>query len=416
MYCGACARDITLVRALLHFGHDVEIIPLYTPLKIEKQDELPITPVQYGAVNAYLQQLSELFQHIPAFIAQALDSPAFLTWVGQFAVSTRASEVGAMAVSILAGRDGKQRKELDKLLDYLGKGDHPDLVSITNTMLSGIAPAVKERLQVPVLCALQGEDSFMDAMGTPYAEQANALVRRNAQQIDLFVTFSFSYADRMAKYLDVPRAKIRVVRPGVDTADYPVVQQRLRVPFTIGYLSVITRMKGLDILVEATRILLADGRDIFLKFAGKVLDAKYFAEISDAIDNAGMAGRVTISEEVEMGKKQAFLQSCSVFSVPSRIQESRGMAILEAMSTGIPVIVPETGIYPEMINMTQGGITVPPDDPVKLAAAIVRLMDDPDEADAMGKRARAGVEQYFEATQTARDMEEIYLGMLTSKT
>ena len=45
MFCGACARDITLVRGLLSFGHDVEIIPLYTPLKIEKKDDLPLTQV-----------------------------------------------------------------------------------------------------------------------------------------------------------------------------------------------------------------------------------------------------------------------------------------------------------------------------------------------------------------------------------
>jgi len=412
MFCGACARDITLVRGLLRFGHDVEIIPLYTPLKIEKQDDLPLTQVYYGAINAFLQQISGVFQHTPSFIEHPLDNPAFLNWVSQFALSTKASDVGAMAVSVLAGKDGKQRKELDKLLKHLQDEAPADLVSITNTMLSGIAPAVKERLGVPVVCALQGEDTFMDAMGSPHADRARELVRHNARSIDMFITFGLAYADRMTKYLDVPREKIRVVRPGVDTNDYPAVKQRLRVPFTIGYVSVITRGKGLDLLVEATRILLDDGRDVFLKIAGKVLDPKYFAEINKGIEESGMAERVNIQGEVDMAEKLALLRGCSVFSVPSRFDESRGMAVLEAMSTGIPVVVPNSGIYPEVIGMTQGGITVPPDNAEQLAAAIARIMDDPDAADVMGKRARAGIEQYFEATKTAHEIEEIYAQLL----
>ncbi len=58
MYCGACARDINLVRALIAGGHDVQVVPLYTPLRIDGDRKLPVSPVFYGGINVFLQQVS----------------------------------------------------------------------------------------------------------------------------------------------------------------------------------------------------------------------------------------------------------------------------------------------------------------------------------------------------------------------
>ena len=56
MYCGACARDMDMVRGLIARGHDVEVVPLYTPLRIDGEEPVETDAVFLGGINAYLQQ------------------------------------------------------------------------------------------------------------------------------------------------------------------------------------------------------------------------------------------------------------------------------------------------------------------------------------------------------------------------
>ena len=79
MYCGACARDLALVRGLTALGHDTEVIPLYTPLRIEGEAPDGLRPVFLGGLNAFLQQHSRLFRRLPpADLGHGLDARAVL--------------------------------------------------------------------------------------------------------------------------------------------------------------------------------------------------------------------------------------------------------------------------------------------------------------------------------------------------
>ena len=100
MYCGGCVRDAAMARALIARGHDVQIVPLYTPLRIDA--DLPVTEVHLGALNAYLQQLSGIFARVPRPIARVLDNERLLRFVSRFAVSTKPSQLGPMTVSVIA--------------------------------------------------------------------------------------------------------------------------------------------------------------------------------------------------------------------------------------------------------------------------------------------------------------------------
>ena len=79
MYCGACARDAALARGLIARGHEVAIVPLYTPLRLDGDEPLPVTAVHLGAMNAYLQQLHPGFAHLPRPLTRALDHPGLPT-------------------------------------------------------------------------------------------------------------------------------------------------------------------------------------------------------------------------------------------------------------------------------------------------------------------------------------------------
>lgn len=396
MYCGACARDAALMRGLCARGHDVQIIPLYTPLRMEGPDPVPLEPVFLGGINAYLQQVSGIFRHTPRFLDRMFDHEGLLRWASGFAVRTDPRDLGPMTVSVLSGRHGRQVKEVDRLIAFLCQGPRPDVVSITNSLLSGVAPAIREALGVPIVCGLQGEESFVGAMPEPWRTRAQASMRGNAASVDLYLSPGVAYAATMARYLDVPASRIALVRAGIDPAPYagPRPPQTRR---TVGALGVITRPKGLDRLVRAFAAAAGNRADVVLRIAGKDLDPRFAREVRRQVAEAGLGAQVEFVGELDLAAKARFLRECTVFVSPTRVAESRGVSVMEAMASGTPVIVPASGVFPEMTDLTEGGLLVAPDDEQAMAGAIVELLDDPVRAEAMGRAGRDGICRHFSA-------------------
>ena len=86
-YCGACHRDVALAKGLIARGHDVQLLPVYTPIRVEGSDP-SADRVFLGGINAYLQQHVALLRHTPAFLERWLDDPRLLSWVAARAIST----------------------------------------------------------------------------------------------------------------------------------------------------------------------------------------------------------------------------------------------------------------------------------------------------------------------------------------
>ncbi|MBM3494690.1 MAG: glycosyltransferase family 1 protein, partial [Armatimonadetes bacterium] len=143
MYCGACARDTLLARGLIARGHDVQILPLYTPLRFDGGDPLPTGPIFLGGINAYVEQHVPFWRWLPRPLRGLLDHPRVLTWASRFAVSTKASDLGPMMLSVLRGHRGRQAGEFADLTRYLTTTARPDLISVTNSLLTGAAPEIK---------------------------------------------------------------------------------------------------------------------------------------------------------------------------------------------------------------------------------------------------------------------------------
>ncbi len=415
MYCGACARDVAMTRALIARGHEALIVPLYTPLRIEGDDAPPIADVQLGAVNAYLQQVSGVFARLPRPLAGMLDNEALLRWVSRFAVSTKPSELGPMTVSVLEGADGRQRAEVGRLLDYLEADARPDVVSITNTLLSGVAPAVKDRLGVPVICEVKGEDGFVEGLGEPHCSRARELMRRNAAAIDRFIAPTAQYAETMAQFLSVEPRRMDVVRSIVDAEAFKRSTQRVREPFTVGYISVITPRKGLHVLVNAVADLARDGRDVRLVVAGQTLDRQYWREIEEAVRRGGLDDRFEHLGEIDFDAKMELLHSLSVFCQPSIKPEALGTASLEAMAAGIPVVAPDEGVFPETVEITGGGRLFESGNAQALADALAALMDAAEDADSLGDRGAEGIRRHFSSESAGAQMERILRGLIEGR-
>ncbi|MHC4079323.1 MAG: glycosyltransferase, partial [Planctomycetota bacterium] len=194
-YCGSCLRDSTLASAMRKLGHHVDVVPLYLPLVLEEHEQTQA--VQMGGINVYLQQKTRLANVLPRFVTDLLDRPGLLRWASRRGNLTAAKDLGAMTLSMLQGEDGRQSMELDKLVAAVAEMDSPDVIVISNAMLSGMVRRLRQSLDCPVVATLQGEAPFLDALPEPFRGRAWQTLRERAVDIDKFVPVSHSYGDLM---------------------------------------------------------------------------------------------------------------------------------------------------------------------------------------------------------------------------
>jgi len=259
MYCGSCMHDNAVTRGLLKLGVDIQLLPLYTPIRTDEED-VSADRIFFGGINVFLQQKIPLFRHLPGFLDRWLDNPALISRLSARAVKVDGKELGSLALSMARGESGYQRKEVARLMKWLREEGKPDLVVFSNLLIGGIIPSIKKELNIPVLVNLQGDDVFLNELIDPYKEQVIAEVRRIANEVDGFLVFNNPYAKVMEELLHIPAEKFRLTKLGIDTdalqemAD-ACAQQRGRLnstpPFTVGFFARLCPEKGLDLLVDA---------------------------------------------------------------------------------------------------------------------------------------------------------------------
>jgi len=414
MYCGSCLHDNTLAAALQKGGHDVALIPMYTPIRTD-EDDVSIDRVFYGAVNVYLEQRWKFFQRSPGILHWLLDRPALLRKVSRFAGSsaTQGEQLGALALSVLRGEDGRQRRELDDLVEWLRDDFKPQIVHITNALLLGLARTLKRELRVPVLCGVQGEDMFIDEMVEPYRTRFVAELRNHAIDVDGFVAPNRYYADHVRGYLATSAEKIRVVRLGVTLHGHETRKHPAGEPYTIGFLARLCPEKGVHQLVSAFQQLArrVGSQRVRLRMAGYVgpRDADYIDEQQRRLADCGLSDRVDWVGEVDREAKLRFLSSIDVFCLPTVYKESKGLPALEAMASAVPVVLPAHGSFPELIEWTGGGVLVDPETDNGFADALEALMGDPERGRELGQAGHQAVHREFSdeamAAATLREYE-----------
>jgi len=407
MYCGSCMKDNTLVSALTRLGHDALLIPTYTPIRTDEED-VSQGRVFFGGINVFLQQKAGLFRYTPGLLDRLLDFPRLLRWVSRFAVKTRADQLGDLTISVLQGRTGKQRKEVKKLVRWLATDFRPDVVVLTNVLLSGIVPPLKQDWGGPVFGTLQGDDIFLEALPPDDRRRSIELIRQNCGAVDGYFATSASYADFMAGYLGLPGERMHVVYPGINLKGHGGPREvRDRPPYTIGYFARICPEKGFHNLVEAYRLLRqsSGAPACRLRVSGWLGENNrpYFNEKMKKLRDAGLAAEVEHVECPTHADKVCFLQSLDVLSVPTTYREPKGIYVLEALANGVPVVQPRHGSFPELIAATGGGVLVEPEDPSALAAGLRQLLEDARLRRRLGEDGRKAVETRFTAEHMARE-------------
>jgi glycosyltransferase involved in cell wall biosynthesis len=411
MYCGSCLNDNTLASALIKSGQDVALVPIYTPIRTDEED-VSIHRVFYGAVNVYLEQRSALFRHTPWLLDRLLASPRVLNWAAGHGTSVDAKDLGDLTLSVLRGEEGNQRKELERLVDWLRDEYRPDLVHLSNSMLVGMARGIRGELGVPVLCSVQGEDIFLEELDEPYYAQVRETLRERVRDADGFIATSRYYLDYMTSYLGVAADRMHHVPLGVKLGGHGAESAPASEPFVIGYLARICPEKGLHLLVQAFKQL-ADAvgaPNIRLTIAGWLgsRDRAYFDGIMDQVRAWELEEAVDYRGEIGRDEKIAFLSSIHVLSVPTTYKEPKGRFVLEALASSVPVVQPRHGAFPELIEATGGGLLVEPDSPQALAAGLRALMDDPSRRAELGCMGREAVRRAYSDEAMARRTVEVY--------
>ncbi len=409
-YCENCLRDTALVKAFAARGDDALLVPLYLPILGEDVEAAAAGPVFFGGVNVYLQEKWPVFARAPRWLVRLLDAPILLRWAARRAGMTRARDLGATTISMLAGEHGRQAAELEKLIEYLAALPRPDVVYLSNALLAGMARRLKEALRSPVVCMLQGEHGFLDALAEPDRAVAWETLRERARDVDAFMASSAFYRDLMCGRLGLAPEKVAVVYNGVDVREYAPAAERPAVP-VIGYLARMCEGGGLDVLADAFVLLRGRGRlpGVRLKVSGgKTADDNAFVgRVRARLEAAGAAGEVEFLPNLGRAQKLDFLRGLSVLSVPATFGEAFGLYVLEALAMRVPVVEPRHGSYPELVEATGGGVLCAPGDAGALAEAIEGLLLDRGKLEALGARGRAAVEEKFSVERTAAAMAAV---------
>jgi glycosyltransferase involved in cell wall biosynthesis len=221
----------------------------------------------------------------------------------------------------------------------------------------------------------------------------------------------------MAGYLGLERDRVEVVPLGITLDGHAKREEGDPEPFTIGYLARIAPEKGLHVLCEAYRLLLSSGAEVppTRLWAAGYLGPEhrgYLSGIRRRLTEWGLADRFTYHGELERPAKLAFLRELSVLSVPGDYEDPKGLFLLEAMASGVPVVQPARGAAVEFIETTGGGVLVAPGDAGALSRALAALMSDPARRQELGARGYDGVRAHYRASIMCDRAIDVYRAAL----
>jgi glycosyltransferase involved in cell wall biosynthesis len=197
--------------------------------------------------------------------------------------------------------------------------------------------------------------------------------------------------------------KVGAVIPNwVDFEKFAYAPHPVRTPITVGLLGQISPHKGHDDAIEAARQLSGNFQ---LLIAGEG-ERSYLEQLEKKAVGLPVKFLGFISPP-------EFFRQIDILIVPSW-EEPFGIVLLEAMSTGIPVIATSSGGPQEIISAPTEGVLVPPRDPQALRSAIESLANDGDRMKAIARNARARVEAYFDVQRVIPKIESIYQQVIGS--
>jgi len=209
-------------------------------------------------------------------------------------------------------------------------------------------------------------------------------------------------------------SRVVTIHNGVDLEEIDAIRLRGRTELLpslagashlIGSVGNVRRVKGVDILVRAAAVVCQKfPRAVFLVI-GNIHDPEYLKELQTQIQNLGLSENIFF-----LGRRWdviSLLKVCDAFCLLSR-SEGQSNAILEAMACGLPCVVTRVGGNAEVVASGESGFLVPSEQPESAGKHLLRLLQNPDMAETMGKRGRQIIESRFTMQGTIERLMQVY--------
>jgi glycosyltransferase involved in cell wall biosynthesis len=260
----------------------------------------------------------------------------------------------------------------------------------------------------------------------PSPDYLSRQYRWGLQQLEGLIAVSARTASEWSRTLQVPTGRIDVLHNPIDTARFrpdaaarKSTRDELGVDddcIVIGYCGRLIREKGVDILLRAVASLVADKRPVKLIVLGSdgqnvvLYGEPLEPKLKSLAHELGIAGAVAF-----LGARpdvERWYNAMDVVVAPSVYSEPFGLVVAEALACGRPVIASRIGGIPEIMTGPLDEFLVPPNDVAALAAALRRLIGDPQRRAQAGRIGRDVVENNFGVALFLDRLERIFVRTL----
>ncbi|MFH1466115.1 MAG: glycosyltransferase family 4 protein [Pseudomonadota bacterium] len=375
-----------------------------------------------GDENRLLQYLAARdtarFEHL--VVSCLAPTEASLTACGP--IQGRFRELGVELVQLDVPADHEQRQHAGSfsLAAIQGRAFARVLAQLTRLLRARRIDVVDARLNLgTVLGTLAGRAAGVGAVvSTNYVLERfenplwYPLGQATYAGVDALICDSRAYLDRMRAWMLRPppgRCIPNGIHPPVATRAAAAVRAELGIPEdarVIAQIARVRRIKGQDLLLEAAPRVLAAVPEAFFVICGySQLAESYRQELDGIVAKHGIAERVRIfGYPGPIGDLWPLVE---IHAHPTRL-DSSPLALMEGMSLGRPAVTTPIGGIPEIVVDGESGLLVPPEDPERLGAALIRLLREPALAARLGSAARARYEARHRPEVMARSHEALF--------
>jgi glycosyltransferase involved in cell wall biosynthesis len=288
--------------------------------------------------------------------------------------------------------------------------NRPDIVHLHTSergsfVRKGLLIWMSKMFRIPVVLHMHGGEfhEYFANAGSPL----QWLIRVTLERADVVIALGNAWAKRLKEA--APNAHIEVV-PNAIRPNVPVDQTNAS-EVQVVFLGELCQRKGTSVLLDAWAEMVAHAN-----VAPAKLTIGGWGEIDRANDQIGALGigkSVHIVGWLSAPDVQQLLASTHVLALPS-LNEGQPMVILEAMARGICVVSTTVGGIPEMVGDSEG-VLVNPGDVPEFAAALAKVINDPEARSRFGAHARQRVEREFNVEVVSRRFDDLYRSVLINR-
>lgn len=292
-----------------------------------------------------------------------------------------------------------------EIVSYLYKKQHPNTKTV---MMINDIPSVfflKERVKeyTPKSQSLKKQIGMSIENFFHYIEELR--IKKYLRYIDEIVVLDQRNRKLINKYFD---RKAHVIRSGIDLSKFVPLYKKANSVFTILATGIFFPWRRFEDLIKAGKILKNSRIEFLIKIVGKEnIDIAYSNKIRTLVNKLGLNTNVKFLGAVSEMELHKNYREADAFVFPNHNQ-TWGLAVVEAMASGTPVLVSRSSGVHEIISNKKNGILVSPCDPKDLARNIQWIISHKQESSKMAVAARKYVEENLSWAKYSEDMLKIF--------